>query len=271
LLVAAALTLAGDVAAQERNAHTASECIAANERAISLRKDHRLQSARAESVTCAAPMCPSEIRVECARRATQITAALPEIVFDVKDADGNDLTAVGLSVDGAHTTGGVDGTALVLDPGEHTFVFSWANAEPLTKALVLREGEKSRHESIVLGSKEVAPHPPRDASSAPKGGLLDRPAALGLAGLGVVGVAVGAIFGLHAGSAWSQSKAECGVTCPPTAHDRAVKDHDDAVQTATISTIAFVAGGALLAGGAVLFITPVVTPRSASVGLTARF
>src|SRR5208282_3193173 len=66
----------------------------------------------------------------------------------------------------------------------------------------------------------------------------------------------GAIFGLLASSAWNTAQSDCPgntlATCPN--HAGAVNDHSTTVTDATISTVGFIAGGALVAGGVTLFI-----------------
>ena len=72
------------------------------------------------------------------------------------------------------------------------------------------------------------------------------------ASVGVVGLGVGTVFGLKTSSTWSDAKTHCtGLECDRTGVQLAT----DAKNAGTISTIAFVAGAALLAGGAALFFT----------------
>lgn len=86
-------------------------------------------------------------------------------------------------------------------------------------------------------------------------------------GVGVAGLAVGGVFGLLTSSSYSSQKDNCA--SPETCANRegALSDHDSAVTNGTISTIGFIGGGALLVGGAVLFLT---APKasSSSTGLT---
>ncbi len=75
---------------------------------------------------------------------------------------------------------------------------------------------------------------------------------LGAAGVGVVGVAVGTIFGLSAISKNNAAGRECnGAACT---NADGVSLTSSARQAATVSTIGFVAGGALLAGGLGLYL-----------------
>lgn len=65
---------------------------------------------------------------------------------------------------------------------------------------------------------------------------------------GVVGLGVGTYFALDASSL--KSKADCGATCT-TAGSRTL---DDARASANLATASFIAGGALVAAGALLFV-----------------
>ena len=75
-----------------------------------------------------------------------------------------------------------------------------------------------------------------------------------LLGVGVVGLGAGTIFGLMASSRWNSSQKECSVaSCPD--HDSAVSDKNSATSSALVSTVSFIAGGAALTAGAVLYFT----------------
>jgi hypothetical protein len=72
-------------------------------------------------------------------------------------------------------------------------------------------------------------------------------------GAGVVGLAVGTIFGLKMSSEWSQAQTDCGTGCGPNAPAQA--ERNDAHSAGNVATVAFIAGGALVAAGAVLWLT----------------
>ena len=269
------LALAGAAPRSARAADKAlSACIAANETSIQLRSSHKLLQAREQSLACAADACPGLLRDACKKRLEQINASMPTIVFDVKDAAGSDV-AVKLTVDG-QPQDGQQGTAIALDPGEHAFVFSAAGRPPVEKSFILREGEKDRHEAIVVGSapgagpqpagaaasattSAAAPPPPPPPPPAAAGGSStwsgQRTIALVAGGVGLAGIGIGSVFGLMSHSSWSSSQSECpsASNCPQ--HAQAVTDHDSASSQATVSTIAFAAGGVALAAGAVLWFT----------------
>lgn len=151
------------------------ECLTAYEEAIPLRNEHKLSAARTSLLRCAAASCPEDVRVECAKRVDELGAHMPTLVFEVRDPEGNDLSAVSLSMDGTRTAERLDGTAFELDPGEHEFVFSAPGYEAVTRKLVIREGEKARREKIVLepSAPAIAEAPPEPeplpaAASAPE-------------------------------------------------------------------------------------------------------
>lgn len=257
---------------------TMSDCIQANEGAIKLRADKRLRQARSQWLVCAADSCGSEISNVCKTRVAEVNAAIPTIVFEAVDGTGNALTAVKVSMDGQPLVDRLEGTAISLDPGEHTFTFQTEGQAPVEKKLVINEGQKDRPEKVVIGTPPPAaaqpsatPAPVTSAAPASSGPATEPAAstpdtggsgwstqrwmALGLAGVGLVGVVVGAVEGLSANSSWNNSKNECSPNnCPASSRPQALSDHDSASSAATISTVGFAVGGAALVGGVVWFL-----------------
>ncbi len=112
---------------------------------------------------------------------------------------------------------------------------------------------------------ESAPTPTPTPESTPDPAATRRWIGVGVAGAGVAGVALGAVFGLSAKSKLDQSNqndhCDAKDTCDPTG----LSLRHDAASAATLSTVMFVVGGVALAGGAVLYFT---APRpSPTVGL----
>jgi hypothetical protein len=271
----AATTLAIGIALGQNLAHaepSVKECIDANEQSIAMRSSHRLQDARKSLLTCAATTCPGDIRVECARRLDEVDAAIPTIVFEAKDTQGNDLIDVRVAMDGVTLVDKLDGTMLKLDPGPHEFVFTSPSRQDIKRTIVLRESDKDRHERLIFKAIGAVVVPPTDGM---RHDPVRRGIGIGTAVLGLVGIGVGAFLGARASSLWSTSQSECGSPASCTNHDQAVSDHDAAVGMALGSTIAFIAGGALLvAGGVVFFTAPYVSPAkggSAGINLGASF
>jgi hypothetical protein len=288
-VASAALALSSTASA----APTPKDCATASEDALSLKKQEKLGSARDRLLVCSDPVCPAEVRDECARRMSEVTAAIPSVVFDVKDAGGNDASAVRVTMDGAPLVDHVGAAAVSVDPGEHVFRFESASAPAVEKRFVVREGEKNRHLEVTLGGAAPGAAPSSTAaegtSSAPPPATSGAPErreasswsdnktfALVAAGVGVIGIGVGAGFGLSAFGKWSTAQSQCGSACGP--NDAAQATKSDAQSAATISTVAFVVGAVGIAGGAILWFTAPsgaqvqVTPTygAGSAGLTVR-
>lgn len=133
---------------------TTADCLAASETSLKLGNQHKLRAERSQLLVCAAANCPGDIRNECVRRVDDVNHAIPTIIFEAKDGGGKDLSAVKVTMDGEVLVERLEGTALSIDPGEHTFVFETAGQPPLSKQFVIRESEKDRREAITLGPAE---------------------------------------------------------------------------------------------------------------------
>jgi hypothetical protein len=164
----------------------------------------------------------------------------------VKDSSGNDAPGVKVTIDGQPLEGGVSGAAFEIDPGEHKLSFEGSGVPTTEKAILVREGEKSRRVEVILGAASTS-------SESPPGAGTRRMIGLAVGGVGVVGLGLGAAFGAVASSKWSSAKTDCGAGCGPSA--RAQNEKSSAESAATISTVGFVAGAALVAGGLTLFLT----------------
>lgn len=106
----------------------------------------------------------------------------------------------------------------------------------------------------------TAPVTDNDASDP---GAARRTTGLILGGAGVVGIGIGAFFGIQASSKWSDAKGKCTdypYNCGAEGQDLRSSAHS----AATVSTVGFIAGGALLAAGAVIYFT---APKRDSVAL----
>jgi hypothetical protein len=101
---------------------------------------------------------------------------------------------------------------------------------------------------------------PRDEGT----GSGQRVLGLALGGAGVVGLVVGAVFGLQAMSKNDDSKAQCRPDDPNQCSAKGVGLREDAQSAATVSTIAFGVGGAAVVAGIVLFATAPSSSDSAS-------
>jgi hypothetical protein len=261
---------------------TTADCLSASEASLKLRGEHKLREARGQLLVCASASCPADVRNECVRRVDPVNAAIPTIIFEAKDAAGNDMTAVKVTMDGQPLAERLEGSAISLDPGTHTFRFEVVGQPPVEKTLVIYEAVKDRHEPIVMSTEGAVslvpsplptpialpspsigapPSPPPTPASVPDTGVTARTwnsrktVALAVGGLGIAGLAVGGIFGGVAASDWSSAKSESCPNCSLTKYQEASSDHNNAVTAATVSTASFIAGGALVAAGVVLWLT----------------
>jgi hypothetical protein len=127
-----------------------TECIAANERSIQLRKAGRLLEARRELPACTATSCPEVIQSACAGRIEELNNAVPSVVFDVKDRAGRPVAAVRVSIDGQPPVP-VGATSTPIDPGPHVLRFETEGQSPVEKRISLLEGERDRRLTVVVG------------------------------------------------------------------------------------------------------------------------
>ena len=274
---------------------TKDQCVDANTRAQSLRREGKFGPARDQLALCMNARCPEVVRDDCTQRFDELEGAQPTLVFDVKDSTGQDVLLVHVSIDGVRISEPLDGRALVVDPGEHAFTFDVPGEPPVTRRFVLKEGEKARRERIVVTtaasrtwpSDAVTPKPSAEQAG-PSPGTTQRTTGLVLSAAGLVGIGVGAVFGALTIDDSSNARSECRSPANCSNHAQAVVDHDRAVTAGTISTAGFLAGSAVFASGIVVWLTspnraeppsalaairlsPSVAPSVAGLALTGGF
>jgi hypothetical protein len=159
LAVGLASMILGAATVARADEPTKEQCISANEEAFALRKSYKLLAARHKLAICTAPVCPTVIRDDCAERLSELAKAIPSVVFTVKDAGGNDLSDVNVTMDSVVITQRLDGSAIEVDPGEHTFELSSASLPTVSKVLIISEGVRGRQEAVTL-KVATAPEPP---------------------------------------------------------------------------------------------------------------
>jgi hypothetical protein len=242
---------------------TTADCLAASDASLKAGNQHKLRAERAQLLVCAAPSCPADIRRDCVSRVDEVNLQIPTTIFGAKDPAGSDLSAVKVTMDGEVLAERLEGTALSIDPGEHTFSFETAGQAPVTRRLLIQQAQKDRREVIQFG----APAPATAASVLPaeppseesRGLGSQRILAMVAGGIGVAGVGLGTGLGVLAASQKSTAQGACPGN--PCATQDGANKWSTAAATGNISTIAFVVGGLGLAGAAALWLT---VPRSSS-------
>ncbi len=253
------------------------------------------QFREAQSVAASAKDAREKVARARADKLEPKLSRLAIVVPKESETDGLSITR-----DGAEVGRALWGTEVPVDPGKHVVLASAPDKVAFEATVDLAEGGAREQVRIPLLAaapraepKEAMLPAGRDKSAGgARGGRglsTQRIAALGLGGLGVVGVGVGAFFGLHAMSSIDQANAHCDDRFCNAA---GLSLRDDAKSEATVSTIAFAAGGLAIAGGVALWFTapksdatstprapgiwglsvvPALDARSASLAASGRF
>jgi len=267
---------------------TKDQCIDANAKAQSLRREGRFAEARQRLAFCVDSRCPRIVTSDCAARLEEVERAQPTIVVDAKDPRGVDVSAAAVNVDGHVVSEQLDGTALAVDPGVHTVTLEVAGAPAATRTFVAKEGEKGRRISLVVGdsaagralpSPAAAPSspavpvpsaPPASAGTHEQNGGAQRTLGFVVGGVGLAGLAAGSVLGILAVSAKNDYEGHCGSNigaAPNVCTTQGVDGHADASSKAGLSTAFFIGGGVAMAGGVLLLATAPRGGVSVDVGL----
>jgi hypothetical protein len=173
-----------------------------------------------------------------------------------------DVRRDGVSVDAAEF-----GTAIPVDPGTHEVTASSPGQEPWSQTVeVAADGDKAVVEIPALAAASSAAGAPEAGSGGKGGSSAQRPIAIAVGAVGLVGIGLGTFFGLSASSSWKDAKAECE-DYPYQCSAEGLEQGDSASSKATISTIAFIAGGVALAAGTVLWFTAGSGETKAAIGI----
>lgn len=179
--------------------------------------------------------------------------------------------------DAARVDAAAIGSALPVDPGSYVIAAAAPGKQRWSATVkVGPAGDRARVEVPVLTPEPTAPaeplaspsettHLPLPAAATPTSSNTQKLIGIITTGSGVAALAVGSFFGLQAAGRWSDAKANCD-PYPYCGEDGQRLAHD-AQQSGTISTIAFIAGGALLAGGVVLWLSAPSTTQETRTAL----
>lgn len=194
-------------------------------------------------------------------RAAALEPKLAQLTIRVAEAP----PGIEVTRDGAPMSQATWGLSIPVDVGPHTVEAKAAGFKPFkTEVTVKADGEKIE---VIVPKLEAEPEaapapaaaqkmetPPSDAWEKARSGGTQKTLGYIVGGVGIVGLGVGGGMGLLALSKNNASKSECpedGACASPAA----VEANDQARTFGTVSTISFIAGGVLLATGAVLVFT----------------
>ena len=168
--------------------------------------------------------------------------------------------------DGRPVGEGVFGSAFPVDAGEHAIVASAPGHKSWTgKGVVGASGETTTIDVPVLplGAAETMPGAP--VPDAPYWGT-QRGVGLGLGLAGLVGIVVGSVYGVKAANKNADSLPHCQPNNSKLCDVTGVQLGEDAFGASYVSTAGFLAGGAGLVGGTILFLTAPAAPAKSTSG-----
>ncbi|CAN5335440.1 hypothetical protein BH09MYX1_BH09MYX1_17270 [soil metagenome] len=223
-----------------------AECIAASEKAQSLRDEKKFTQTREQLLVCGRDACPAVIKKDCAEQLVDLDKKIPSVVVRAKDKTGNDIVNVKVTIDGKAGGDSLDGRAVQLDPGVHSFKFETAGEDTIEQKVVVAEGEQSRAVTVTFGHPEVGGDTKRGA---PIAGII-----IGSLGL-VAGAIIAPIF-------WSlglgqKSTDESAGGCAPAAGGAGCSDDEiSSIRTKLAIGDVFLGVGVVgIAVGVVLIVT----------------
>ncbi|MEO8800958.1 MAG: hypothetical protein ABI551_23905 [Polyangiaceae bacterium] len=246
----------------------ATACANAYEKAQYLRRDKKLRAAHKELLVCSQTTCPQAVVGDCSTWLAEVEKGTPSVVFDARDSKGSSVSDVKVSMDGELLQSKLDGIAVQIDPGNHTFHFEPAKGTPGDQTALVLEGEKTRVITFTItgpgtgdAGGPVEP-PPAQAHSSWTG---QKTTAVIVGGVGVVALGAGIIFGAMGSGQASSDKNPGG--CAPNCSD----DEVSSIKTKLIISDVLIPVGIVgLAAGVVLFLTAPKGSSSTTVGLSRQ-
>ncbi|MGH7284829.1 MAG: hypothetical protein ACRELY_25160 [Polyangiaceae bacterium] len=237
----------------------AAACASAYEKAQYLRRDKKLRAAHKELLVCSQATCPAAVVSDCTQWLSEVEKGTPTVVFDARDPKGQSVADVKVYMDGELMQNKLDGTAVQVDPGTHTFRFEPAVGTAGEQQVLVLEGEKTRVITFALtGVPAPGGNPGGGQSNGNQGGGTEQPSpgsaqktiGIAVAGVGVVALGAGIIFGAMGSSQASSDKNAGG--CAPNCSD----DEVSSIKTKLIMSDIFIPVGVVaVAAGVVLYLT----------------
>jgi hypothetical protein len=140
---------------------TPQDCVSANDKAIAAKHQNKLRAAREQYSICAAASCQVDVRRHCEQQLGDLNRDIPTVVFKLQDKfqeRKGELGPVRVTMDGELLTDHLEGLALSVDPGFHSFVFEARGMNPVTKQLDIMQGQKDQQFPVELLSGQLDTH-----------------------------------------------------------------------------------------------------------------
>ena len=204
------------------------------------------------------------------RRAEQLEPRTVKIILSVRNPTPDER----IDVDGVPVDPAARGSSVSVDPGRHLVAATANGRDPWELSFDAHSAERPLNVVVpeLVASSPVAPSVPsptplprREAGPL----ITQRTTAIIVAGVGAAGLAAGGVLALLAVGDKNDSARGCGATCTPEAH----AEGERALHEANAATVAFLAGGALIGVGGVLYLTaktPRVTVTASSRGIAVH-
>lgn len=218
LVLALPLLFAGSARAEDAKPDKKA-CFEAHEKGQVDKGQRKLKAASKHFQLCASEACPAVVREECGQWLTDLRTAIPSVVPAAVDAQGRDVAAVKVLLDGEPLTDHLDGRSYEIDPGEHTFQFVLPDGSSIEQKHVLNEGDTRRRIAADFSKLQASQRPqPVSVEAKPS-----RPIPLAtwvLGGVGVAALGSFAFFALTGKSKENELKDQCAPSCPDSEVDK---------------------------------------------------
>jgi hypothetical protein len=177
-------------------------------------KAGHLKLADERFTACASTLaCPAAIQTECAQFLRDVERSLPTVVLTAHDALGHDVEQARVYAGDELLTDRLDGRAIAIDPGAHSFRFVFADGEVSTE-LSIKQGERNRKISVAAPAAPLArPEPAERRPLSPPFWIAS--------GVGVAGLASWGVFALLGHGRQTAVEA-----CSPRCSESARTDYD---------------------------------------------
>jgi hypothetical protein len=129
-------------------------CAEAFDRAKETVRGSQFRAAKEWFAKCARPNCGRALRRQCAVLHKEVIAALPTVVPVVTDATGPRSKDVEVKMDGEILTTHLDGTAIIVDPGDHEFTFAKDGEVLATRRFDVEKGQRDQIVAVTFPSRE---------------------------------------------------------------------------------------------------------------------